>query len=69
MGGQHQPGPPVGLLRVARPRGGPAEGLLGEADGVLDGLIASDKFCWIRYGRLRLAWWRRPLRLQPDRRV
>jgi hypothetical protein len=54
---------------MARPRRGPAEGLLGEPDGVLDGLIASDKFCWIRYGRLRLAWWRRPLRLQPDRRV
>jgi hypothetical protein len=28
---------------VARPRGRPAERLLGEPDGVLDGLIASDK--------------------------
>jgi hypothetical protein len=69
MGGQHQPGPAVGLLRVARPRGGPTQVLFGEADGVLDGLIASDKFCWTRYGQLRLAWWRRPLRLRADRRV
>ena len=34
-----------------------------------DGLIASDKFCWTRHGQLRLDWWRRPLRLRPDRRV
>jgi hypothetical protein len=54
---------------MARSWGRPTEGLLGEADGVLDGLIASDKFCWTRYGQLRLAWWRRPLRLRPDRRV
>jgi hypothetical protein len=54
---------------MPRAWGRPAEGLLGEPDGVLDGLIASDKFCWTRYGQLRLAWWRRPLRLQPDRRV
>jgi hypothetical protein len=54
---------------MAQPWGGPAEGLLGEADGVLDGLIASDKFCWTRYGQLRLVWWRRPLRLRLDRGV
>jgi hypothetical protein len=48
---------------------GPPERLLAEADGVLDGLIASDKFCWTRHGQLRLAWWRRPLRLRADRRV
>jgi len=38
-------------------------------DRALNGLIASDKFCWTRYGQLRLAWWRRPLRLRADRRV
>jgi hypothetical protein len=31
----------------------------------VDGLIASDKFCWTRHGQLRLDWWRRPLRLRP----
>src|SRR4029450_2009299 len=40
----------------------------GPVDGVA-GLIACDKFCWTRYGRLRLAWWRRPLRLRSDRLV
>ena len=35
LAGQHRPGPAVGRLRVARPRGRPAEGLLGEPDGVL----------------------------------
>jgi hypothetical protein len=54
---------------MAHPGHRPAERLLGKADGVLDGLIASDKFCWTRYGQLRLAWWRRPLRLRPDQRV
>jgi hypothetical protein len=54
---------------MAQPWGGPAQGLLGEPDGVLDGLIASDKFCWTRHGQLRLDWWRRPLRLRPDRGV
>jgi hypothetical protein len=43
--------------------------LLEPGDAPLDGLIASDKFCWTRYGQLRLAWWRRPLRLRADRRV
>jgi hypothetical protein len=54
---------------MARPWGRPTEGLLGEPDGVFNGLIASDKFCWTRYGQLWLAWWRRPLRLRADRRV
>jgi hypothetical protein len=67
--GQDQPGPAVGLLGMAGARGGPAKGLLGKADGVFDGLIASDRFCWTRYGQLCLAWWRRPLRLRPDRGV
>jgi hypothetical protein len=35
---------------------------LDAAVAALDGLIASDKFCWTRYGQLRLAEWRRPLR-------
>jgi hypothetical protein len=43
--------------------------LLAAVHQPLDGLIASDKFCWTRYGRLRLAWWRRPLRLRSDRLV
>ena len=32
--GEDEPGPPVGLLRGADFRGGRAEGLFGEADGV-----------------------------------
>jgi hypothetical protein len=43
--------------------------LLEPGDAPLDGLIASDKFCWTRHGQLRLDWWRRPLRLRLDRRV
>src|SRR5215204_1378071 len=35
VGGDHQPGPPLRLLGVAHPRGGPAEGLFTEPDGVL----------------------------------
>src|SRR6266540_7436066 len=41
---------------------GPAQGLIEQPEGMLDGLIASDKFCWTRHGQLRLDWWRRPLR-------
>jgi hypothetical protein len=67
--GHQQPGPPVGLLRMAHPGGDPAQRLLTKPQRVLDGLIASDKFCWTRYVQLRLAWWRRPLRLRSDRRV
>src|SRR4029453_4452798 len=62
VGARTPPGRPVGLGGMAWPRGGPAEGLLTEPDGVLDGLIASDKFCWTRYGRLRLAWGGGPVR-------
>ena len=58
---QHQPGPAVRLLGVTDARGGPVEGLLAEAVGVLNGTVASDKFCVSRYGRLRLTWWRRSL--------
>jgi hypothetical protein len=32
--------------------------------GGLDGLITNGKFCCTRQVRLRLTWWRRPLRLQ-----
>ncbi len=64
---RHGPGEPVGLLGRARPGQGPVQGLLPKADGVLNGLIASDKFCWTRYVQLRLVWWRRPLRLRRDR--
>jgi hypothetical protein len=46
-----------------------AQTRLAEILTALDGLIASDKFCWTRYGQLRLAWWRRPLRLRLDRGV
>ena len=59
---QHQPGPAIRRLGVADARGGPVEGLLAEAVGVLNGTVTSDKFCVSRYGRLRLTWWRRPLR-------
>jgi hypothetical protein len=69
VGRCHGPGEPVGLLRGARPGQGPVQGLLPKADGVLDGLIASDKFCWTRHGQLRLDWWRRPLRKRGARRV
>src|SRR5512133_1032552 len=69
VGRCHGPGEPVGLLGGAGPGQGPVQGLLTEPDGVLDGLIASDKFCWTRYGQLWLAWWRRLLRLRAGRRV
>jgi len=62
VGDGDQPGPPVGLLGAAQAGPGQAKGLLEEPEGVLDGLIASDKFCWTRHGQLRLDWWRRPLR-------
>jgi hypothetical protein len=29
-----------------------------------DGLITNDKFCFSRTGKLKLNWWRRPLRLR-----
>ena len=35
VGGQHQPGPAVGLFGMTRPRGRPTERLLGKPDGVL----------------------------------
>ena len=54
-------GRPVVAGQVPQPRG------LRAAVAVLNGLIASDKFCWIRGGRLRLGWWRRPLRLRQDK--
>jgi hypothetical protein len=41
-----------------------AEVLLCVMEGHFNGLITSDKFCWTRPGQLRLAWWRRPLRLR-----
>ena len=62
--GSQQPGPAIGCLGRAEADGGPAQALLQEAESVLNGLIASDKFCWTRPGQLRLAWWRRPLRLR-----
>ena len=33
-------------------------------DARLDGLITNDKFCFTRWGTLRLSWSRRPLRLR-----
>ena len=33
-------------------------------DASRDGLITNDKFCFSRWSRLRLSWWRRPLRLR-----
>src|SRR4051794_41345017 len=29
-----------------------------------DGLVTTDKFCLSRFGRLKLSWWRFPLRLR-----
>ena len=68
-----EPDTPAGVLgpdgvTLVEPGGNPAP-LLQAVDAALNGLIASDKFCWTRYGQLRLAWWRRPLRLRADRRV
>src|SRR5262245_20698930 len=31
---------------------------------LLDGVVTNDKFCWTRFGRLSLSFWRRPLRLR-----
>jgi hypothetical protein len=35
----------------------------------LNGLITNDKFCLVRWGKLRLSHWRRPLRLRQDSRM
>ena len=34
--GSHQPGPPIGCVGMPRAHGGPAQGLLEEAEGVFD---------------------------------
>jgi hypothetical protein len=31
---------------------------------LLNGVVTNDKFCWTRFGRLSLSFWRRPLRLR-----
>jgi hypothetical protein len=41
-----------------------AEDVAGVGEGLLDGLIANDKFCCVRRLRLSLTWWRRPLHLR-----
>jgi hypothetical protein len=64
VGGDDDPGPPVRGGRVAQFRGCPAQDLLEEPEGVLDGLITNDKFCCVRRLQLSLTWWRRPLRLR-----
>jgi hypothetical protein len=66
-GGQGDPGQIVDRTLVIA--GSHPTELLEPADAALDGLITSDKFCWTRYVQLRLAWWRRPLRLRLDRQV
>jgi hypothetical protein len=62
VGQHHQPGPAIGLLRGPHPRRGPIQGLFTKTVGMFNGLLTGDKFCWTRFGQLRLAWWRRPLR-------
>ena len=45
----------------------PGGGRSGRVEGAfhgINGLIANDKFCLTRRGRLALNWWRRPLRLR-----
>src|SRR6266536_904292 len=53
----------LGCFR-AEDLGPPAQVGLDLVDGGLDGLITNGKFCCTRRVRLRLTWWRRPLRLQ-----
>src|SRR5438552_14387753 len=43
---------------------GPAEFVLDLLVALLDGLITNGKFCCVRWLRLSLTWWRRPLRLR-----
>src|SRR5262245_61443982 len=31
---------------------------------LFNGVVTNDKFCWTRFGRLSLSFWRRPLRLR-----
>src|SRR3954470_21790257 len=55
--GEDQPGPAVGRGRATQPRAGPAQGLLGEADGVLEveaaqvGLLAASDRVGVGAGR------------------
>jgi len=44
---------------VAEANRGPTQAVFGKPEGMLNGLITSDKSCWTRPGQLRLAWWRR----------
>jgi len=37
---------------------------LGRLEAFLDGLITNGKFCCVRWVRLSLSWWHRPLRLR-----
>ena len=43
---------------------GPAQLVLDLLVALLDGLITNGKFCCVRWLRLSLTWWRRPLRLR-----
>ena len=44
---------------MAEANRGPTQAVFGKPEGMLNGLITSDKSCWTRPGQLRLAWWRR----------
>jgi hypothetical protein len=41
-----------------------AQDVAGVGEGLLDGLITNGKFCCVRWVRLSLSWWHRPLRLR-----
>jgi hypothetical protein len=43
---------------------GPAQLVLDLLAAVLDGLVTNGMFCCVRWLRLSLTWWRRPLRLR-----
>ena len=53
------PGGPGGDLAAVQPAD-----LLGLLVVFLDGLITNGKFCCVRWVRLSLTWWHRPLRLR-----
>ena len=54
------PAVPLPLASVARPT------MVVFWDAELNGMITNDKFCCTRWGKLKLSWWRRPVRLRQE---
>ena len=58
------PGDPLRVADMALIEAKATAFLVGEEG--FNGMITNDKFCMTRQGRLRLSWWRRPIRLRDE---